>query len=89
MCVASGLTCDEAADECEPACDTIPDSDGDGHVSISCGGDDCDDGDPNRYPGNTEVCDARGHDEDCDLNTFGNRDSDNDGYVDAYCAFPR
>ena len=37
------------------------DSDGDG-VAAACG--DCDDNDPNNYPGNTEVCD--GGDNDCD-----------------------
>lgn len=61
------------------------DADGDGHDSVACGGDDCDDGDPNRFPGNTEVCDADGKDEDCDTTTFGSRDEDNDGFVDQAC----
>jgi hypothetical protein len=61
-----------------------PDQDGDGHRAVSCGGDDCDDADPQRFPGNTEVCDAT-HDEDCAPSTVGTRDSDHDGFVDAMC----
>ena len=62
-----------------------PDQDGDGHDSRAAGGDDCDDNDVNRYPGNTEVCDADHHDEDCNPGTFGVRDADRDGYPDARC----
>lgn len=67
--------------------ETVPvtDADGDGVASVAHGGADCDDSDPNRYPGNTEVCDAAGHDEDCDPSTFGNRDYDRDGFPDAAC----
>ena len=61
------------------------DSDGDGVDSIACGGADCDDSDPRRFPGNVEVCDAENLDEDCDSTTFGDRDADGDGYVDAAC----
>src|SRR5512143_1962870 len=53
------------------------DADGDGHGAISCGGDDCDDADANRYPGNAEVCDAAGVDDDCDPATLG-PDADHD-----------
>jgi hypothetical protein len=60
------------------------DADGDGHMAIACGGDDCDDNDPNRFPGNPEVCDPS-HDEDCDPRTFGARDRDGDGFPDAMC----
>lgn len=79
--------CSEVASRCErTACwGAGGDADGDGSISIACGGDDCDDRDRNRYPGNVEVCDARGHDEDCNITTFGNRDSDGDGYIDAAC----
>jgi hypothetical protein len=52
------------------------DDDGDGYASATCGGDDCDDADPGRFPGNTEVCD--GDDEDCDDATLG-PDGDGDG----------
>jgi alpha-tubulin suppressor-like RCC1 family protein len=65
------------------------DKDGDGHLSNSaeCGGDgdDCDDNDPNRYTGNTEVCDPDNHDEDCDPKTFGSLDADNDGFISNRC----
>ena len=54
------------------------DKDGDG-VDVRS---DCDDNDPNRYPGNTEVPDTDGHDEDCDLRTIGERDQDGDGFTD-------
>ncbi len=79
-----GRSCDEAARTCGPACDT-PDADGDGHDAVECGGADCDDRDPNRFPGNPEVCDATGHDEDCDPTSFGATDADGDGEVSAAC----
>ncbi|MCB9613603.1 MAG: putative metal-binding motif-containing protein [Sandaracinus sp.] len=41
--------------------------------------------DPDRFPGNVEICDSVGHDEDCDPATFGDRDADGDGFVDALC----
>jgi hypothetical protein len=47
------------------------DLDGDGHRSPLVGGDDCDDFDSHEYPGNTEVRDGYGHDEDCDPTTGG------------------
>ena len=80
-CMANQV-CNEAAQRCE-ACRT--DADGDGRISMACGGDDCDEGDPNRFPGNPEVCDALGHDEDCDALTFGEVDADGDQFFDAQC----
>ncbi len=71
-----------------------PDEDGDGHADASCTGpdgealgDDCDDDDANRYPGNTEICGKEnpGHDEDCDPKTFGYQDDDADGEVADSC----
>lgn len=59
-----------------------PDCDGDGFNSEQFGGFDCDDADRNRFPGNTEVADADGHDEDCDYTTYGFRDVDGDGFGD-------
>lgn len=79
-------SCDEDAQICV-TCDE-GDVDEDGHAALSCGGDDCDDNDDDRYPGNTEVCDAEGHDEDCDLDTLGgpsDADKDDDQFDDAGC----
>lgn len=81
--------CVESTQECESE---APDEDGDGHVDASCEdrrgnplGDDCDDNDSLRYPGNQEICDPENRDEDCDPTTFGTVDSDGDGYIDAAC----
>ena len=73
----AGTTCDDGdpctADLCDPGAGgcvtTIVDGDGDGAPAmsvggVSCGGTDCADDDPSRYPGATEVCD--GADQDCD-----------------------
>lgn len=78
----AGSTCSEQSDRCEAP---RIDRDGDGSIAILSGGDDCDDEDPRRFPGNAEVCDADGHDEDCDYRTGGRRDVDGDGYTDAAC----
>lgn len=76
--------CDEVGDACILDCDAGGDADGDGFRAIACGGNDCDDSDPDRYPGNTEICDES-HDEDCDQTTLGGKDDDGDGVVDAIC----
>jgi hypothetical protein len=65
------------------SCATDPDADRDGASSMACGGLDCDDSDPTRTPGRPEIADAGHHDEDCDFETFGNRDSDRDGFFDS------
>jgi hypothetical protein len=57
------------------------DGDGDGVPYVE----DCNDRNATRYPGATEVCDAAGKDEDCDSNTFGEKDSDGDGHIDYTC----
>jgi len=77
--------CDPAVGRCVDPCPVPRDADGDGRDSIECGGDDCDDNDRNRFPGNVEVCDAENKDEDCDPSTFGDRDVDGDGFVDRAC----
>ncbi|MCB9599880.1 MAG: hypothetical protein H6722_13910 [Sandaracinus sp.] len=60
------------------------DVDGDGARSGACGGDDCDDDDARRFPGNVELCDAV--DQDCDPCTVGVRDADMDGATSAACS---
>ncbi len=84
----NGQVCNETAMNCTTDCSVTNDADGDGSDATQCGGDDCDDADPQRHPGNAEVCDERGHDEDCDLSTFGARDADRDGVPDATCCNP-
>ncbi len=80
--------CSESEGRCENA---LPDKDEDGSADASCtdadgrSGDDCDDENADRYPGNVEVCDPDHVDEDCDPTTYGFRDSDNDGFRDAQC----
>jgi len=75
---ARGDVCEAELDEC--------DADGDGARSMACGGDDCDDDDGSRFPGNAETCDAR--DDDCHPCTVGVRDADGDGAIDAACSNP-
>ncbi len=83
--------CSHATNSCQF---TAPDEDGDGHADATCIGadgetlgDDCDDDDANRYPGNSEICSAEdpGHDEDCDPKSFGQRDEDLDGETSSEC----
>jgi len=78
-------TCDEAMGACLTMCDVESDADGDGVDAMECGGTDCDDSDPDRFPGNPEVCDPLDRDEDCDLTTYGARDEDGDTFDDAAC----
>lgn len=73
--------CDDEDDRCTERC---ADADLDGSQDARCGGDDCDDNDPLRFPGNVEVCDAEGIDEDCDPSTLGT-DADGDGFFDDSC----
>lgn len=104
QCVEALDTCDcdfDGDGEISVACDngTDCDDDGDHQNSVLCeGGEDCDDRDPDRWAGNSEVCDAEGKDEDCDPKTFRNEgrkengiivgaegDVDEDGYFDVKC----
>ena len=82
-------TCNEIYNICY---NLAPDLDGDGSRDATCLdelgeplGRDCDDSNPLRYGGNLEVCDAHDLDEDCDVTTFGTKDEDNDGFIDADC----
>ncbi|MBK6807805.1 MAG: hypothetical protein IPL19_03560 [Sandaracinaceae bacterium] len=77
--------CEEAVARCVTSCPITADADGDGVRAVECGGADCDDSDELRFPGNLEVCDDQGHDEDCDPNTVGARDVDEDGAIDMAC----
>ncbi len=85
-CMA-GQTCSERERRCVTEDCTPPndDADGDGQRSLDCGGSDCDDGNPQRFAGNIEICDPADVDEDCDPTTFGVRDLDMDGEPDAQC----
>ncbi len=89
-----GIACttDVCSDERRECVFTPRDADGDGRADITCldgdgmpMGDDCDDNDSSRFPGNVELCDADGHDEDCDDTTYGRIDADGDGFDSARC----
>ncbi len=99
----TAITCDDgiactidACSERTRKCASAPaDRDSDGHFDARCKdktgkvlGDDCDDTDPLRFPGNIETCDPDNKDEDCDPKTFGDKDSDNDGFFDKKCCNP-
>ena len=59
------------------------DADGDGYISLQCGGDDCDDEDGAVYPGAEERC--NGLDEDCD-GRVPEEEIDQDGQGQSSCA---
>ena len=58
------------------ACAWCGDHDGDGYDNRACGGDDCDDIDPDTYPGAVELCD--GKDNDCE-GAVSDDEADEDG----------
>jgi cysteine-rich repeat protein len=60
---AAGTRCDAETGECS-SCKVNDDGDGDTFKSVTCGGQDCDDNDPEIAPGKTELCD--GKDNNCD-----------------------
>ncbi len=73
---------------CGAACDCA-DADADGARDAACGGADCDDGDPQRFPDHAETCgdgidqDCSGADLPCDC-----ADADGDGAADEACGGP-
>lgn len=75
--------CDGKIDSDDPDCEVCQDADKDGYKDSSCGGNDCDDRNPNIHPGAIEIC-GNGIDEDCsgaDLTCpQGCTDNDHDGY---------
>lgn len=74
----------------QPIFSQSADADGDGHRAIAQGGDDCDDNDPTRFPGNVEIADRENHDEDCNPYTFaGNLDQDGDGFMPSWACNER
>jgi hypothetical protein len=84
-----GIECtvDRCAEERRACVAAAPDEDGDGFGAVGCGdGDDCDDTDPTRFPGNVERCDDV--DDDCDPSTLGGFDFDADGFASNTCCNP-
>jgi hypothetical protein len=73
---ADEVLCNGEDDDCDE--ETLDGGDNDGDGSLAC--DDCDDDDPNNFPGNDELCD--GEDNDCDGEPEdGTEDADLDGYT--------
>ncbi len=79
--------CDGAENNCNAVIDDGCDADGDDFCEVLIGssprcsqGGDCDDSDPNNFPGNPEVCD--GADNDCNATRDDGCDDDGDGYCD-------
>ncbi|MCU0672935.1 MAG: hypothetical protein MUE69_09125 [Myxococcota bacterium] len=87
---ADGNACTE--DFCEPGvgCQNPPRDDDDDGFAVSadgrCGGDDCDDTDPNVYPGAPELC--NGEDDDCDGDVDESDECENDLPDDCESATP-
>lgn len=76
--------CDGDTDVSDSDCLICTDADSDGHYATGAGcptGDDCDDSNKYRYPGNTETCDTQ--DNDCDGTVDEGCDDDGDGYCDS------
>jgi cysteine-rich repeat protein len=76
--------CDSLSAACVPS--PGADLDGDSYASIACGGDDCDDTNPDINPGRTEECDDLGLDVNCNpddepASTTYYADCDGDGYA--------
>jgi len=70
--------CCEVEGEDSECCGDLVDWDGDGYIAVNAGGDDCNDGNPNIYPGAAEVC-YDGIDQDC-MGDEDTDDCDGDGW---------
>lgn len=83
-CVPSDEICDDGIDQDCDGHDLRSDEDGDAHKKIECGGDDCDDTDPQVFPGAFERC-GNGKDDDCAGDGDRPLDADGDGYPSPEC----
>lgn len=76
--------CDGIDQDCDSDIDEDDlDNDSDGSYDLDCGGDDCDDENPARSPGQSEIC-GDGVDNDCN-DTVDDADWDADGHVALAC----
>jgi hypothetical protein len=91
---SDGIACtlDTCSEDLHRCVSRAPDVDHDGAGDAMCVdahgtplGNDCDDTDANRYPGNHEICDPMHHDEDCDPTTHGGIDADADTFESNAC----
>jgi hypothetical protein len=67
-------------------CTEDADFDDDTFAAVACGGDDCNDEEPDIHPGAVEACDDV--DDDCNPETLGNLDRDGDGEISDTCCNP-
>lgn len=76
------VSCDGLDNNCDGRTDAV-DQDNDSHISLACGGIDCNDQNPLISPDANEIC-GDGLDNDCS-GTIDDKDVDQDGYIDSAC----